>query len=83
MRSLFQVLFGVVVGLLAAGLVSLLDLSAPLMFGVGMFYGSLAQLSAQRLFADRPRIPRYRGLPNLPDAHEALEPPTLTDSATR
>jgi hypothetical protein len=83
MRSLYQVLFGVFVGLLAAGLVSLLDLSATLMFGVGMLYGSLAQLLAQRIFAERPRLPRMRGLPNLPRAHEALEPPTLTDSATR
>lgn len=82
MRSLYQVLFGVIIGSIAAGLVSLLHLSAPLMFGVGMLYGSLAQLLAQRLFAVGPRIPRFRPV-SISPAHEALEPPTLTDSATR
>jgi hypothetical protein len=57
MRILFQALFGVIVGLAAAGLVKLLELSPAMMFGVGMLYGSAAQLVAQKIFTDRSDAP--------------------------
>ncbi len=82
MRQLLHALFGVAVGVTAAGLVSLLDISSTMMFGVGMLYGSLVQLSAGKLFPDRPAVPETSGFAGI-SGHEAIESPTLTNGAAR
>lgn len=82
MRPLLHALFGAVVGLAAAGLVNILDISPTMMFGVGMLYGSLAQFSADKLFPDRRAATEATGLPDL-SSHETIESHPLTNGASR
>lgn len=87
MRNLVHMAFGVFVGLVAVGIVRVFDMPAVLMFGVGMVYGSLAQLLAQRLFTDRhaDRAEQPSPIPDVPAPREAVAsvPAALTDSAAR
>jgi hypothetical protein len=88
MRTLSLVLFGVFVGLVAAGIVLLFDVAPTTLFGIGMLYGAFAQLVAHRLFADGRDRDAHRGgderagrtaerLPvfeQVPPPREALDP---------
>lgn len=95
MRTLSLVLFGVFVGLVAAGIVLLFDVAPTTLFGIGMLYGAFAQLVAHRLFADDRgrdarradesggRTAEQLAFEQVPAPREALDPhaASLTDAA--